>query len=58
MEKNKLAECIHDNIDMFVTEENPRMGYTTVVEHTIILKPDAVGKQQKPYRLMLNLLLT
>jgi hypothetical protein len=27
------------------------MGYTSVVEHTIILKPDAVGKQQKPYRL-------
>jgi hypothetical protein len=51
MEENKLAECIHDNIDIFVTEENPRMGYTTVVEHTIILKPDAVGKQQKPYRL-------
>ena len=44
MVKNKLAECFHDNIDIFVTEENPRMGYSTVVEHTIILKPDAVGK--------------
>jgi hypothetical protein len=48
---DNLAECMHDNIDIFVTEENPRMGYTSVVEHTIILKPDAVGKQQKPYRL-------
>ena len=51
MEKNKLAECMHDNIDIFVTEENPRMGYTMIVKHTIILKPDAVGKQRKPYRL-------
>jgi hypothetical protein len=44
MEENKLAECMHDTIDIVVTEENPHMGYTTVVEHIITLKPDAVGK--------------
>ena len=34
----------------FVTEGNPDLRFTNVIEHKIHLKPDAVGKHQKPYR--------
>ncbi|VDI01005.1 Hypothetical predicted protein, partial [Mytilus galloprovincialis] len=30
---------------------NPNLGYTHLVEHKIHLKPNAVGKHHKPYRL-------
>ncbi|CAC5392025.1 unnamed protein product [Mytilus coruscus] len=51
-ELDKLACLLHDNLDLFVTEDNPNLGFTRVVEHKILLKPDAVGKHQKPYRLL------
>ncbi|CAC5411889.1 unnamed protein product [Mytilus coruscus] len=50
-ELDELAYLLHDNLDLFVTEDNPNLGFTRVVEHTILLKPDAVGKHQMPYRL-------
>ncbi|VDI74561.1 Hypothetical predicted protein [Mytilus galloprovincialis] len=50
-ESDKLACLLHDNLDLFVTEDNPNLGFTRVVEHKILLKQDAVGKHQKPYRL-------
>ncbi|CAC5404740.1 unnamed protein product [Mytilus coruscus] len=39
----------HDNI--FVTDENPALGFTDVVQHKIILKPDFKPKYQRSYRL-------
>ncbi|VDI54224.1 Hypothetical predicted protein [Mytilus galloprovincialis] len=50
-QKSELAECLLDNLDLFVTKENPNLGYTHLVEHKIHLKPNAVGKHHKPYRL-------
>lgn len=50
-QKSELADCLYENYDLFVTKDNPDLGYTTLVEHRIHLKPNAVGKQQKPYRL-------
>ncbi|CAC5391981.1 unnamed protein product [Mytilus coruscus] len=50
-ELDELACLLHDNLDLFVTEDNPNLGFTRVVEHKILLKPDAVGKHLKPYRL-------
>ncbi|CAC5407698.1 unnamed protein product [Mytilus coruscus] len=49
-QKSELAECLFDNLDLFVTKENPNLGYTHLVEHIIHLKPNAVGKHHKPYR--------
>ncbi|CAG2219487.1 unnamed protein product [Mytilus edulis] len=43
-ESDKLACLLNDNLDLFVTEDNPILGYTRVVEHKILLKPDAVVK--------------
>ncbi|CAC5418208.1 unnamed protein product [Mytilus coruscus] len=37
--------------DLFVTDENPRLGYTELVKHNICLKPDFKPKHQQPYRL-------
>ena len=50
-ESKELANLLHQNIDLFVTEENPELGFTKVLEHKIHLKPNATGKHQKPYRL-------
>ena len=53
-ERDKLIELLHANLDLFVTDDNPELGFTIVVEHKILLKPDVVGKHQKPYRLPLS----
>jgi len=50
-QKSELAECLFDNFDLFVTNENPNLGYTNLVEHKIHLKPNVISKHQKPYRL-------
>lgn len=50
-EQTQLVQCINKNYDIFVTEDNPDIGYTNIVEHKITLKDDAVGKHHKPYRL-------
>ncbi|CAG2203086.1 unnamed protein product [Mytilus edulis] len=38
-ESDKLACLLNDNLDLFVTEDNPNLGFTRVVEHKILLKP-------------------
>ncbi|XP_033730863.1 uncharacterized protein LOC117320371 isoform X2 [Pecten maximus] len=48
---NSLKQCVYRNRDVFVTDENPSLGFTTVVEHRINLKADAKPKYHKPYRL-------
>ena len=50
-QRAELRQCLYDNRDLFVTPENPNLGFTTVVEHKINLKHNAVPKHQKPYRL-------
>ncbi|CAC5398377.1 unnamed protein product [Mytilus coruscus] len=43
--------CIYENRDLFVTKDNPDLGFTSLIEHKINLKPNAVSKHQNPYRL-------
>lgn len=50
-QQEKLSDCLLQNRDIFVTKENPNLGYTTAVQHKIILKSDAQPKHRKPYRL-------
>lgn len=38
-------------LDIFDTKENPSLGFTSLVENTIHLQPNAVSKHHKPYRL-------
>lgn len=40
-----------ENKDIFVTPDNPDLGFTDLVQHTIILKQEAKPKYQRPYRL-------
>ncbi|NYT28747.1 MAG: hypothetical protein H0A76_13390 [Candidatus Thiodubiliella endoseptemdiera] len=44
-ERDKLIELLHENLDLFVTDDNPELGFTRVVEHKILLKPDVVGEK-------------
>ena len=46
-----LQNFLFKNRDIFVTKTNSSLGFTDVVQHKIILKPDAKPKYQKPYRL-------
>ena len=46
-----LLQCQYEHKNVFVTDENPNLGFTTEVEHTITLKHDAVSKHQRPDRL-------
>lgn len=50
-EKFKLENCLFENRDIFVTDENPSLGLTNLVEHHIHLRPDAKSKHQRPYKL-------
>jgi hypothetical protein len=34
-ERDKLIELLHENLDLFVTDDNPELGFTRVVEHKI-----------------------
>ena len=53
-EKESLLKCLADNDSVFVSESNPDIGLTDVAEHRIHLKPNAVSKHHKPYRLPPN----
>lgn len=48
---NMLQKCLYQYWDIFDTKENPSLGFTSLVEHTIHLQPNAVSKHHKPYRL-------
>ena len=50
-EKTELQNMLFNNRDIFVTAENPNLGFTDWVQHHIHLKPDLAPKQQRPYRL-------
>lgn len=50
-QQNQLYQCLYEHKDVFMTEDNPGLGHTTVVKHRIHLKPDAKSKHQRPYRL-------
>ena len=50
-ERDKMAQLLYENYDLFVTDDNPILGYTNIVQHKIILKDDFVGKHHKPHRL-------
>ncbi|KAL5017800.1 hypothetical protein ScPMuIL_003522 [Solemya velum] len=50
-ERCELLALLNKHKQIFVTPENPLLGYTDLVKHKIELKPNAVSKHQKPYRL-------
>ena len=50
-QEQKIKQLLLDNPDLFVTPDNPELGLTGVVEHQIHLKPDAIPKHQRPYKL-------
>ena len=50
-QQSQLNELLIKNKELFVTKENPKLGLTNLVEHQIHLKPDAVSKHQRPYKL-------
>lgn len=50
-EQNLLYQTLYQHKNVFTTKSNPSMGFTRVLEHHICLKPDAVSKHQRPYRL-------
>ena len=50
-QEQKIKQLLLENRDLFVTPDNPALGFTRVVEHQIHLKPDAIPKHQRPYKL-------
>jgi hypothetical protein len=50
-DSDRLYQLLYKHKNVFTTSDNPDIGFTTVVEHKISLKPDAVSKNQRPYRL-------
>ncbi|CAC5384566.1 unnamed protein product [Mytilus coruscus] len=46
-----LHKFLYNNKDIFMTKSDPSLGFTDLVKHKILLKPDAKPKYQKPYRL-------
>ena len=50
-QKSEFYDVFIENADLFVTADNPSLGFTDLVQHRIILKPDVKPKHQRPYRL-------
>ena len=50
-QNSEMLQFLYKNRDIFVTEENPSLGCTNIVQHHIILKPDFKPLHQAPYRL-------
>jgi hypothetical protein len=50
-DQTELDDFLYQNKDIFVTKDNPGLGFTDLVRHKIIQKPDAKPKYQRPYRL-------
>ena len=53
-DQTELEDFLYQNKDIFVTKDNPGLGFTDLVRHNIILKPDAKPKYLRPYRLSPN----
>ena len=47
----KLEKCLYAHKNVFVTKENPQLGFTNLVQHEIHPKPNFIPKYQRPYRL-------
>ena len=47
-EQKQLKQCLNQHKTLFVTAENPNLGYTDIVQHKICLKPDYKPKHQQP----------
>ena len=50
--KLSLVKVFYNSRDIFVTKDSPGLGFTTLVQHHIHLKPDTVSKHQRPHRLL------
>jgi len=50
-QKSSLIDLLHVHKSLFVTDENPKLGYTNLVEHKLTLKSDFKPKNQRSYRL-------
>ncbi|KAK3106454.1 hypothetical protein FSP39_020404 [Pinctada imbricata] len=50
-QKQCLYDTLFTNKDIFVTEDNPSLGHTTLVEHHIRLKSNAKSCHQRAHRL-------
>lgn len=50
-QKSDFENFLFNNKDIFVTPDNPDLGFTDLVQHKIILKQDYKPKHQRPYRL-------
>ncbi|CAG2192419.1 unnamed protein product [Mytilus edulis] len=49
VQRNDLHKFLYSNKDIFVTKSDPALGFTDLVKHKILLKPDAKPKYQKIY---------
>ena len=50
-QRQYLCDTLFANRDIFVTEDNPSLGHTNLVEHHIRLKPNAKSCYQRAHRL-------
>lgn len=50
-QKTQLQKLLYSNRDVFVTQDNAKLGLSSQAEHVIKLKPDAKPKHIRPYRL-------
>lgn len=48
-EQTILKSLLHRHEGLFVTKDNPELGFTDIVQHKILLKPDVNPKHQRPY---------
>ena len=46
-----LSKTLYAHKNLFVTKDNPGLGFTTLVQHHIHLNPDVKSQHQRPYRL-------
>ncbi|ESO94764.1 hypothetical protein LOTGIDRAFT_161013 [Lottia gigantea] len=54
IQNQQILDCLSNLKDLFVTEDNPGLGLTHLVQHKIQLKDSAISKHQGPYRLPPN----
>ena len=47
----QVQHMLYDNHDIFVTDENPDIGFTEILQHKIHLKPHVKMTHQRPYKL-------
>ncbi|CAG2254909.1 unnamed protein product [Mytilus edulis] len=47
----QLQRCLYENRYLFVTKDNPDLGFSSLIEHKINFKPNAISKHQNPYKL-------